>query len=224
MVSCGWCGAGIGTIVGSSVFNVAFVHSICGLISPMPIVLSWWATLRDVIFYSLSLSCLIIFYLDHYVEWWEALILHACYVSFVTFMKFNKRLEAWVKTHIASKFSHTFSLATACCDQLEIDAISTGSANLPVNGHHRANVSVTLPLLHWLPRFYCFVKSVLVVNYLPLGLTTIKSLRDHFNFKFSLLLFDFSEPCKESQTRQLLPSTPRPYDARHANCAAYDCR
>ena len=50
---------GIGTIVGSAVFNILFVIGMCALFSKGVLLLTWWPLFRDVAFYSLSLICLI---------------------------------------------------------------------------------------------------------------------------------------------------------------------
>ena len=91
---------GIGTIVGSAVFNILFVIGMCALFSTEVLALTWWPLFRDVSFYSLSLSCLIGFFSDNKIEWYEALILFLCYLAYVTFMKFNETIEKFVKTKL----------------------------------------------------------------------------------------------------------------------------
>ena len=55
---------GIGTIVGSAVFNILFVIGMCALFSKTVLHLTWWPLFRDCTFYSISLLALIIFFLD----------------------------------------------------------------------------------------------------------------------------------------------------------------
>jgi sodium/potassium/calcium exchanger 2 len=50
---------GIGTIVGSAVFNILFVIGMCALFSKTVLHLTWWPLFRDCTFYSLSLITLI---------------------------------------------------------------------------------------------------------------------------------------------------------------------
>ncbi|XP_007898205.1 sodium/potassium/calcium exchanger 2 isoform X1 [Callorhinchus milii] len=88
---------GIGTIVGSAVFNILFVIGMCAVFSREILCLTWWPLFRDVSFYILDLILLIIFFLDNVIVWWESLILLSCYFSYVTFMKFNVGMESWVK-------------------------------------------------------------------------------------------------------------------------------
>ncbi|XP_029861565.1 sodium/potassium/calcium exchanger 2 isoform X1 [Aquila chrysaetos chrysaetos] len=88
---------GIGTIVGSAVFNILFVIGMCALFSREILNLTWWPLFRDVSFYIIDLILLIIFFLDNLIMWWESLTLLIAYFFYVTFMKFNVQVEEWVK-------------------------------------------------------------------------------------------------------------------------------
>ncbi|KAM3938362.1 sodium/potassium/calcium exchanger 2 isoform 2-T2 [Leptodactylus fuscus] len=88
---------GIGTIVGSAVFNILFVIGMCALFSKEVLNLTWWPLFRDVSFYILGLIMLITFFLDNYIQWWESVLLLTAYLTYVTFMKFNVQVESWVK-------------------------------------------------------------------------------------------------------------------------------
>ncbi|RVE71812.1 hypothetical protein OJAV_G00055370 [Oryzias javanicus] len=91
---------GIGTIVGSAVFNILFVIGMCALFSREVLHLTWWPLFRDVSFYILDLILLIIFFLDNVILWWESVMLVACYSLYVVFMKFNVQLERAFKTQL----------------------------------------------------------------------------------------------------------------------------
>ncbi|XP_051701141.1 sodium/potassium/calcium exchanger 2 isoform X2 [Oryctolagus cuniculus] len=91
---------GIGTIVGSAVFNILFVIGMCALFSREILNLTWWPLFRDVSFYIVDLIMLIIFFLDNVIKWWESLLLLTAYVGYVIFMKFNVQVERWVKQMI----------------------------------------------------------------------------------------------------------------------------
>ncbi|XP_018412377.1 PREDICTED: sodium/potassium/calcium exchanger 2 isoform X2 [Nanorana parkeri] len=88
---------GIGTIVGSAVFNILFVIGMCALFSKEVLNLTWWPLFRDVTFYIVGLIMLITFFLDNIIQWWESLMLLMAYLTYVTFMKFNVQVESWVK-------------------------------------------------------------------------------------------------------------------------------
>lgn len=88
---------GIGTIVGSAVFNILFVIGMCALFSRTVLSLTWWPLFRDCSFYSISLLVLIYFFRDNRIWWWEALILFSIYIAYVGFMKWNVQVESCVK-------------------------------------------------------------------------------------------------------------------------------
>jgi len=88
---------GIGTIVGSAVFNILFVIGMCALFSKTVLHLTWWPLFRDCTFYSISLITLILFFVDNFIMWWEALLLLMVYALYVIFMKFNAQAERGIK-------------------------------------------------------------------------------------------------------------------------------
>lgn len=91
---------GIGTIVGSAVFNILFVIGMCALFSREVLHLTWWPLFRDVSFYILDLIMLIIFFLDNVIMWWESMMLVGGYTLYVIFMKFNVQIERAFKTQL----------------------------------------------------------------------------------------------------------------------------
>ncbi|XP_032378384.1 sodium/potassium/calcium exchanger 1 isoform X2 [Etheostoma spectabile] len=96
---------GIGTIVGSAVFNILFVIGMCAVFSREMLHLTWWPLFRDVTFYILDLIMLIVFFLDNMILWWESMMLVLAYVSYVSFMKFNSQIEHVVKSQINKHMS-----------------------------------------------------------------------------------------------------------------------
>lgn len=88
---------GIGTIVGSAVFNILFVIGMCAVFSHEILNLTWWPLFRDVSFYILDLIMLIVFFLDNYITCWESVTLLLAYAAYVIFMKYNAQVEALVK-------------------------------------------------------------------------------------------------------------------------------
>ncbi|MBN3317012.1 NCKX2 protein, partial [Atractosteus spatula] len=91
---------GIGTIVGSAVFNILFVIGMCALFSKEILNLTWWPLFRDVSFYIIDLIMLIVFFLDNYIHYWESMFLLAAYSTYVVFMKYNTNVEGVVKNII----------------------------------------------------------------------------------------------------------------------------
>ncbi|XP_035470362.2 sodium/potassium/calcium exchanger 2-like isoform X4 [Scophthalmus maximus] len=88
---------GIGTIVGSAVFNILFVIGMCAIFSKEILNLTWWPLFRDVSFYILDLIMLIIFFLDNIICIWESITLLSAYAAYVIFMKCNSKVEGFVK-------------------------------------------------------------------------------------------------------------------------------
>ena len=84
---------GIGTIVGSAVFNVLFVIAACAFASAKALDLTAWPLIRDTSFYSTALLLLVWFFQDDSIVWWEALILFILYFCYVGFMKVNGVVE-----------------------------------------------------------------------------------------------------------------------------------
>lgn len=60
---------GIGTIVGSAVFNILFVISMCAIFSKTVLELTWWPLFRDVSFYSVILITLMYCFYDSKIYW-----------------------------------------------------------------------------------------------------------------------------------------------------------
>ncbi|XP_019732030.1 sodium/potassium/calcium exchanger 2-like [Hippocampus comes] len=93
---------GIGTIVGSAVFNILFVIGMCAIFSKEVLNLTWWPLFRDVSFYIVGLLMLIYFFLDNEITLTESISLLMCYCTYVTFMKFNAKVELLIKRQLGS--------------------------------------------------------------------------------------------------------------------------
>jgi len=95
---------GIGTIVGSAVFNILFVLGMCAFIVGFQIDpktgkgtvlnLTWFPLTRDCFFYVFSLVVLVISFSADEITWWESLCMIGVYLAYVIFMIFNARIEA----------------------------------------------------------------------------------------------------------------------------------
>ena len=84
---------GLGTIVGSAVFNILFIVAICGLFAGSVLRLKPWPLLRDCTCYLLSIAALIAISYDKKVYWYEAVVLVTMYLLYVVIMYFNTSLE-----------------------------------------------------------------------------------------------------------------------------------
>ncbi|XP_078518183.1 sodium/potassium/calcium exchanger 4 [Lissotriton helveticus] len=84
---------GVGTIVGSAVFNILCIIGVCGIFAGQVVRLTWWSLFRDSTYYTFSIIALIIFIYDEVIVWWESLILIIMYAFYIVIMKFNMRLQ-----------------------------------------------------------------------------------------------------------------------------------
>lgn len=69
----------------------------CALFSNTVLHLTWWPLFRDCTFYSVALIFLMFFFRDNEIWWYEALTLLLIYAAYVTFMKFNQKIEKIIK-------------------------------------------------------------------------------------------------------------------------------
>lgn len=84
---------GVGTIVGSAVFNILCIIGVCGIFAGQVVVLTWWAVFRDSFYYILSVLALIAFIYDEKIVWWESLVLVLMYAGYILVMKFNSTMQ-----------------------------------------------------------------------------------------------------------------------------------
>ena len=98
---------GIGTIVGSAVFNILFVLGACAFVvgmikdkdgNPTVLNLTWFPLTRDTVFYIVALLAVILSFKTGTtktaaIQWWEALYMFLIYIAYVTFMMFNAEIE-----------------------------------------------------------------------------------------------------------------------------------
>ncbi|XP_023698715.1 sodium/potassium/calcium exchanger 3 isoform X2 [Paramormyrops kingsleyae] len=87
---------GVGTIVGSAVFNILVIIGVCGIFAGQTVTLTWWPLFRDSVFYIFSVLALILVIYDEKVIWWEAIILISMYGIYILIMKFNAQIWALV--------------------------------------------------------------------------------------------------------------------------------
>jgi Ca2+/Na+ antiporter len=102
---------GIGTIVGSAVFNVLFVIGCCAIFSKELLKLTWWPLFRDCVWYMAALSVTGTAFANgdgSTIYWWEALLLFALYLAYVYFMANNEAAETFLKDRL---LPHAWGLA-----------------------------------------------------------------------------------------------------------------
>ncbi|XP_038002662.1 sodium/potassium/calcium exchanger 1 isoform X3 [Motacilla alba alba] len=139
---------GIGTIVGSAVFNILFVIGTCALFSRQILHLTWWPLFRDITFYIVDLLMLILFFLDSVIDWWESLLLLTAYATYVFTMKQNVFLEQWVKQELTKKLN-AVQAASAEHTQKPGPALQRGSSSASLHNSQMRGTIVQL-MIHTL--------------------------------------------------------------------------
>ncbi|KAJ8410316.1 hypothetical protein AAFF_G00202970 [Aldrovandia affinis] len=84
---------GVGTIVGSAVFNILCIIGVCGIFAGQVVLLTWWSVFRDSSYYIVSVLALIAFIYDEKIVWWESLVLVLLYAGYILIMKFNSSMQ-----------------------------------------------------------------------------------------------------------------------------------
>ncbi|KAG9346523.1 hypothetical protein JZ751_006834 [Albula glossodonta] len=88
---------GVGTIVGSAVFNILIIIGVCGIFAGQTVSLTWWPLFRDCIYYIFSVLALILVIYDEKVIWWETIVLISMYGIYILIMKFNSQIWEFVE-------------------------------------------------------------------------------------------------------------------------------
>ncbi|XP_036379937.1 sodium/potassium/calcium exchanger 3-like [Megalops cyprinoides] len=93
---------GVGTIVGSAVFNILVIIGVCGIFAGQTVSLTWWPLFRDCVFYIFSVLALILVIYDEKVLWWESVLLVSLYGLYILIMKFNIQIWRFVEQRCRS--------------------------------------------------------------------------------------------------------------------------
>lgn len=89
---------GISGVIGSAVFNIMFVISVCALCAGTVSQLNWWPLVRDCTFYAISILVMLIVIINDVISWVESLIMLLFYVVYCVTLHFNAPLEKWAHT------------------------------------------------------------------------------------------------------------------------------
>lgn len=81
---------GIGTIVGSALFNLLFIIGAVGIINKSYLI--WQPFTRDILFYFISIALLFFVLYDSQISLFEAILLISCYVIYLFSLKFWKKI------------------------------------------------------------------------------------------------------------------------------------
>ncbi|KAG7313327.1 hypothetical protein JYU34_000438 [Plutella xylostella] len=137
---------GVGTIVGSAVFNILAVAACCGIGAGMVVPLDWWPLTRDCLAYGITVSILICIMHDEYVQWYEAFFLVLLYGVYLCIMYYDKSIQNFAKNSW-KRFAKDKSSDEHKEGVLE-DGISSKTASSKSDHHqHNGNVASVIPYI-----------------------------------------------------------------------------
>uniref|UniRef100_A0A8D0Z1K0 Solute carrier family 24 member 3 n=1 Tax=Sus scrofa TaxID=9823 RepID=A0A8D0Z1K0_PIG len=161
---------GVGTIVGSAVFNILCIIGVCGLFAGQVVALSSWCLLRDSIYYTLSVVALIVFIYDEQVSWWESLVLVLMYLVYIVIMKYN----ACIHQCFERRAKGAGNMVNGLANNAEIDDSSNCDATVVLlkraNFHRKASVIMVDELLSAYPHQLSFSEAglrIMITSHFP---------------------------------------------------------
>ncbi|XP_070658230.1 sodium/potassium/calcium exchanger 3 isoform X1 [Bos indicus] len=161
---------GVGTIVGSAVFNILCIIGVCGLFAGQVVALSSWCLLRDSIYYTLSVVALIVFIYDEQVSWWESLVLVLMYLIYIVIMKYN----ACIHQCFERKTKGAGNMVNGLANNAEMDDSGNCDATVVLlkraNFHRKASVIMVDELLSAYPHQLSFSEAglrIMITSHFP---------------------------------------------------------
>ncbi|XP_013877713.1 sodium/potassium/calcium exchanger 4 isoform X2 [Austrofundulus limnaeus] len=164
---------GVGTIVGSAVFNILCIIGVCGIFAGQVVLLTWWAVFRDSFYYILSVVALIAFIYDEKIVWWESLVLVLMYAGYILVMKFNSSMQRFFmgskyKKNVANgnaAISNEMEDGNTCFDYVWDDDPSSPllSAVKPTKPYSRGSVVMVDEMMNASPSKFRFPEAGLRV-------------------------------------------------------------
>uniref|UniRef100_A0A3P8SLU5 Solute carrier family 24 member 4 n=1 Tax=Amphiprion percula TaxID=161767 RepID=A0A3P8SLU5_AMPPE len=116
---------GVGTIVGSAVFNILCIIGVCGIFAGQVVMLTWWAVFRDSFYYILSVVALIAFIYDEKIVW-ESLVLVVMYAGYILVM-FNSSMQKFFMGKSSKNVANGNAAASSEMEDKPSKAYSRGS-------------------------------------------------------------------------------------------------
>ncbi|GMF09773.1 unnamed protein product [Phytophthora lilii] len=83
---------GVGTIVGSAIFNILIIISVSGLLAGQVLKLDWRPLLRDSLWYTWAIAVLAFAVWDGTIDVLDSVIMVCSYASYIGYMAFNERV------------------------------------------------------------------------------------------------------------------------------------
>ncbi|XP_020289799.1 probable sodium/potassium/calcium exchanger CG1090 [Pseudomyrmex gracilis] len=128
---------GVSGVIGSAVFNIMFVISICGLCTSTATKLNWWPLCRDCFFYAVSILVMLGTIFNDSISWLESLFMLVMYGVYCVALSFNAQLERWAKSYnipfLPKDDEPAEESALVSYRSLQEDRLSYTGPNSPVN-------------------------------------------------------------------------------------------
>ncbi|KAK2852593.1 hypothetical protein Q7C36_007794 [Tachysurus vachellii] len=148
---------GVGTIVGSAVFNILCIIGVCGIFAGQAVRLSCWTLMRDSMYYTVSVATLIVFIYDEKVTWWESLILILMYLVYILIMKCNSYVVHYFERR--KKKATNLGNGTASTTDLDDGCDATAVLLKKANFHRKPSVLMVDELLSAYPHQLSFSEA-----------------------------------------------------------------
>ena len=87
---------GVGTIVGSAIFNILIIIGATVLATGNTLQLDWKPVTRDCFFYAAAIAGIVGTFAGGRIDWWEGLIYVLFYGCYIVSMVYNQRLMKWM--------------------------------------------------------------------------------------------------------------------------------
>lgn len=99
---------GVGTIVGSAIFNILIIIGATVIATGNTLQLDWKPVTRDCFFYAAAIGGIVGTFAGGRVDWWEGGIYVAFYVTYIVTMMYNVRLMRWLDSFERSETVRSF--------------------------------------------------------------------------------------------------------------------
>ncbi|XP_033332740.2 putative sodium/potassium/calcium exchanger CG1090 isoform X1 [Megalopta genalis] len=133
---------GVSGVIGSAVFNIMFVISVCGLCTSTVSKLNWWPLCRDCFFYAVSILVMLGTIYNESISWMESLFMLIMYGVYCIALAFNSRLERWAKSYnipfLPKDDEPAEESALVSYRSLQEDRLSYTGPNSPVTDQYKS--------------------------------------------------------------------------------------
>lgn len=114
---------GVGTIVGSAIFNILIIIGATVIATGNTLQLDWKPVTRDCFFYAAAIGGIVGTFAGGRVDWWEGGVYVAFYVTYIVTMMYNVRLMRWLdsfeRSDTVRSFKARLSFRSARSEALE---------------------------------------------------------------------------------------------------------